>query len=518
MPIDCRLMGVDIGAQSIRVCVFDGSGRVLGSFQRSLDIDRPHHGWAEADPETWWHAFIEGLGRAVEQARISPQDISAIGISNMCPSLIAMDGQGRALRPAILYQDQRSLDQVAHIKKKLSPQRTFEITGNRLAAGTYSASSMRWIKDQEPEIYSRTNYFGHANSFLAIKLTGNTSFDPTNASFTGIFETGALESEPKDAYGRWSSELTDAWEIDIAKLPPVVDSWSPIGGISKQAAQITGLKQEVPVAIGAADTACSALAAGVTDPGQGFNTSGSSDVLALCIENPNFDNRFMNRCHAVPNRWLAMGALLSAGAAMGWLQKKILATENYDALNEAAQQVDPGANHVIFLPYMQGERSPIWDPNARGVFFGLSLETTRGHLVRAMMEGTAYALRQNLEIATQNLGFAVNEIHLGGGGAKSDLWCQIKADILNRPLIRLDKEETAVLGAAMLGGIAAGFYRDHDEAVKAAAASPTQIFTPQPEMHRKYEKGYEIFCNLYPQLKNSFHALAAGDQGPSLNR
>jgi len=515
MPKDMRLLGVDVGAQSIRVCVFDGHGNVLGSFQKPLEIDRPHRGWAEADPETWWQAFLEGVGHATEQAKIRPETIGAIGISNMCPSLVAMDGKGRALRPAILYQDQRSLEQVETVQRKSDPERIFELSGNRAAAGTYSVSSMRWIQDHEPAIFSKTVYFGHANTFLGSKLTGKVGLDHTNASFTGLFQTGNPGDLGGDegggdsggGSGGWSGELISAWGIAGEKLPPLVRSWSRLGELTHQAAAAGGFRECTPVAIGAADSACSALGAGITEPQQGFNTAGSSDVLLFCIDQPNFDKRFMNRCHAVPGRWLAMGALLSAGAAFDWLRQKILSATNYDVLNEEAQQSGPGANHLIFLPYMQGERSPIWDPMARGVFFGLSLESTRGDLARAVMEGAAFALRQNLEIASVQLGYPVGEIRLGGGGAKSDLWCQIKADVLDRPLVRLDKEETAVLGAAMLAGIAAGLYRDHHEAVELAAAKPDRVFTPRPEQRSLYNGIYEIYCGLYPRLADPFYAL-----------
>jgi xylulokinase len=494
-----NLLGVDVGAQSVRVSIFDGHGNVLGSSQIPHAVDRPRRGWAEADPEKWWQALLQGLRTASSLSRGDTGEIQGIGVSNMCPSLVAMDRGGEALRPAILYQDQRSVPQVEAFLSRISLDRVFELSGNRVAPGTYSASSMRWIKDHEPDTFSRTVCFGHANSFLGMRLTNNFGFDWTNASFTGLFETG----DSRD----WSDTLCEAWGVPRQKLPETLPSWAPVGRVSKRAAQATGLKEGTPVAMGAADTACSALGAGVIEPEQGFDTAGSSDVLAFCVDRPVFDIRFMNRCHSVPDRWLAMGALLSPGAAMSWFRDQILSAERYDLLDKAAEQSGPGANRLIFLPYMQGERSPIWDPMARGVLFGLSLESSRGDLVRAVMEGTAYGLRQNLEIAINELGYSVWEIRLGGGGAKSDLWCQIKADVLNRPLVRLDEEETAVLGAAILGGIAGGVYRDHQEGAKQASARPTRTFLPNPEMSTTYERIYGIYCDLYPRLKESFQTL-----------
>jgi xylulokinase len=495
-----RLLGIDVGAQSVRVSVFDGRGNVLGSSQLPHTIERPHRGWAEANPELWWQAVLDGLKTASAQAKIDPQIIQGIGISNMCPSLVAMDRNGEVLRPAILYQDQRSLPQVEALLSSINLDSIFEISANRVAPGTYSASSIRWIKARESEVCAKAHCFGHANSFLGMRLTGNFGLDWTNASFTGLFETGKRRS--------WSQDLCKAWGVPMEKLPEPLPSWANLGGVCGQAASITGLEEGTPVAMGAADTACSALGAGVTEPGQGFDTAGSSDVLAFCIDQPIFDIRFMNRCHSVPERWLAMGALLSPGAALSWFRNQILSVAQYEILNEEAERSGPGANQVIFLPYMQGERSPIWDSMARGVLFGLSLETTRGDLVRAVMEGTAYGLRQNLEIAVKDLGYSLREIRLGGGGAKSDLWCQIKADVLDRPLVRLDEEETAVLGAGMLGGIAAGLYSDHQEAVNQAAARPSRTFSPRPELSPAYERVYQIYCELYPRLKEPFRTLA----------
>jgi len=493
------LLGVDVGAQSVKVALFDGKGNVLGMAQLPHAVLRPHRGWAEADPDRWWEAFLKGLKEASDRAGVPPAQITGVGLSTMCPSLVAMDREGRALRPSILYLDRRSLAQVEAFLSSVGLERIFDITGNRVAPGTYSGSSMRWIKDHEPDVFARTFRFGHANSFLAARLTGHFAMDWTNASFTGLFETGRSRG--------WSLELCEAWGIPVEKLPEPLPSWARVGAVSRAAAGLTGLLAGTPVAIGGADTACSALGAGVTEPGQVFETAGTSDVLAFVTDHPRFDIRFMNRCHVVPDRWLAMGALLSPGAALSWLRDQILSVERYGVLDEEAEQSGAGANGVLFLPYMQGERSPIWDPFARGVFFGLSLETTRGDLVRALMEGTAYALRQNLEIAKKDLGLEVDRIRVGGGGAKSDLWCQIKADILGTPLLRLDKEETAALGASILAGIAAGYYPDYRAGVEAAAARPVRSFLPRAELFPVYEQTYQVFCGLYPRLRESFRAL-----------
>jgi xylulokinase len=301
-------------------------------------------------------------------------------------------------------------------------------------------------------------------------------------------------------------------------LPDPVLSSTCIGGLSREASRTTGLREGIPVAIGGADTACSALGAGVIDPGQAFETSGTSDVLSFCADQPLFDIRFMNRCHVVPERWLLMGAMLSPGAALSWFRDQCCSEEKqvaqklglsaYKIMDLEGEISPPGANGLLFLPYMQGERSPVWDPHARGLFFGLSLDTTRRDMIRSILEGTAYGLRQNLEIAEKNLGFSAKELRIVGGGSKSTIWSQIKADILKRPLTMLSQQETAVMGAAMLGGLASGRFVDYREAVCEASAQPLRVLPPNPDWGSLYDQMYDSYLSLYLSNKELFEQLS----------
>jgi xylulokinase len=500
------LLGTDIGAQSLKVAIFDQTGAIRSFDQIPYSIERPRPGWAESDPDIWWNCFCRAVKTCMEREGIQKEKIESVGISNMCPSLVAMDQSGNPLRPAILYLDQRSLSQSAKIVKIVGEDRLFEITGNRVAPGTYSATSMLWIKEAEPDLFRKVRYFGHANTFLAHRLTGEFAFDWTNASFTGLFRTADDRN--------WSEDLCYALEIPRHLLPHPVISFHRIGYVHHDASRDTGLMSGTPVAIGGADTACSALGAAVIDPGQALETSGTSDVLCFCADRPLFDRRFMNRCHVIPDRWLLMGAMLSPGAALSWFRDQCCSEERqiaerlqispYRIMDLQAEQSPPGARGILFLPYLQGERSPVWDPHARGVFFGLSLESTKGDMIRSILEGTAYGLRQNLEVAESELGLVASEIKSVGGGAKSLLWSQIKADILRRRITLLNYQETAVLGAAMLGALASGRYSNYREAVSQAAASSARVLIPNPRLEFFYARMYDSYVSLYLQLRELF--------------
>jgi len=504
-----HLLGIDLGAQSAKVAIVDQQGTVKGLGQVSYEIQQPHPGWVETDPEVWWRAVVSGIGIAMDQAKVNSRDVAGIGISNMCPSLVMLDKEGNSLRPAILYLDRRSVAQSEKIINRFGLEGIFGKVGNRIAPGTFSVTSMLWVKENEPEIYGKTFAFGHANTFLAARLTGNFGMDWTNASFTGIFGTGGNRT--------WQGDMLGELGLDEDKLPRVLSSPTKIGVVSENASDMAGIPAGIPVAIGGADTACSAFGAAVTEPGQAFETSGTSVVLSVCCDKPEFDIRLMNRCHVVPDRWLQMGAMLAPGAAYQWFREQFCRYEKemgetldirpYEIMDLEAEKSAPGANGILFLPYLAGERSPIWDPYARGVFFGISLSTTRNDFIRAILEGTAYGIRQNMEIVESELGFSIDAFHTVGGGAKSSIWSQIKADITGKAVHAMDIKETAVLGAAMLGGVAAGVYSDCADAVKHTAASPAQTYHPDSRLYPLYSRRFEAYKALYLDLKDRFKNL-----------
>ncbi|MDN5344091.1 MAG: xylulokinase [Clostridia bacterium] len=505
------LLGIDVGGSSVKVAAFTPDGLLRGFQCEAITIDYPRPGWAEVWPRQWLEKIAAGIHALYTKNGIRKEQVAAMGLSTMCPALIPFDPQGQVLRPAILYMDTRSQEQARRLRQEIALDTVVRLTGNRIAAGTISATSMLWLKEQEPETYKKVAFFGHGNTYLGLLLTGEAGIDPSNASLTGLFTTGRELD--------WSQELCQAYGLSRHKLPPVIPSARNLGSLRPEAAAALNLPQGIPVAMGGADTACSGLALGVTERGQVFETAGTSDVLSLCTDDPQFDDRFLNRCHVVPGRWLNMGAMSTPGAAFRWVRDQLGQVEKYvaeasgqdayDILCSEAAQSRPGAGGVIFLPYLSGERSPIWDPLARGAFVGLSLATTRSDLVRAVLEAGCYGLRQNLAIAEKILGARIERIAVVGKGAKNSIWAQLRADITGKEILAIAYHETAVLGAAMLGGIAAGIYSGYHEAIEKAATREGILCQPDEGHKEIYDQAFLIYSQVYQQLKEVFPSLTA---------
>ncbi|MEW6046644.1 MAG: FGGY family carbohydrate kinase [Bacillota bacterium] len=527
------LAGIDVGASSIKAVLVDAeTGSVLGTGRSPVTVQSPRPGWAEMDAETWLLDAGKALQEAAARANIPLRSVASIGLSGMCPAFVPLGRDGRALRRAILFFDRRSLDLAERIRRDIGEGRFFAVTGNRVAAGTISVTSMLWVQAHEQEVWKNARYLAHANTYLGRQLTGRVAMDWTNASLTGLFETAGK--------GRWSEALASELGIDPALLPEVVAPSTLLGGLGKEAAAATGLPTGIPVAIGAADTAASALAVGVLEPGQVFESSGTSLVITTCIGKPEFDPRFLNRCHVATGRWLAHGAMSAGGASLRWFHDEVVtgavalgrgtrAGDNsavsqpfvadparsavgnqlwYDLMEREACKAPPGAGGLIFLPYLSGERSPIWDPLARGAFIGISLATRLRHLIRAVMEGVAYAERQILELAEAVLGAEAEQLLSVGGASHSKTWTQIKADVLQLPILVSHVAESAATGAALLGGVAAGVYAGENEAAWVARQSlEVTSVTPNPSLRPVYDGLYETFSRLYPALREEFAAL-----------
>jgi xylulokinase len=513
------LLGFDIGGVGLKSCIFTEEGALVGFGRASNTIRSSKPGWAELSPDELWEGFLKTLHEASHQARISTEQIGSIGISTTCPALIPLGRKGEPLRNAIMNFDQRSAEQAERLSGLVGENRIFEITGNRLASGAISVTSMVWIKENERDVYQSTNCFGYTTTFFVHKLTDQFVLDWTNASLTGLFETGKGLC--------WSDELLDRFGIPPEKLPLIMQPTKVAGGVTERAAKETGLRVGTPVSAGAADTACSALGLGITGPGQMFISSGTSEIVTFSWDRYYFDRRFLNRIYVEPGLWLSHGAMNTAGASVRWFSDNFCpeglsrvggkGINSYEAVVDFARKSKPGANGVIFLPYLQGERTPLWDPDARGAFLGMSLSTTREDMTRAVLEGTAYALRQIVEIAEEVTGNKVSEIQMTGGGTKNVLWQQIKSDVLGKRLMAATFPETAVLGAAMLGGIAAGIYEDYREAVSRAVATGVDITEPDKENFQIYSRYYDIFTGLYPVFKDQYKKMAVIDRFTSLS-
>ncbi len=500
------LLGVDVGTTSIKVAIIDENAKVLGMSSSSYKLITPNQDYAQIDTEDMWQAYVKCIRLLQEGKGIDLSKIAGISISSLCPGLAALGENGEVLVDPIIYSDRRSTEEAEIIKSEVGVDKLFEITANTAMAGAMSGTSMLWIKRNMPEAYEKTKYFGHVNTLMAQRMSGEFAIDYSNASYTSLFETTG-------GY-KWSEFLCEKTGISIEKLPPLHASTDVVGGLIHRELIELGIPEGTPIVIGGGDTACATLAAGVTKAGDVCESVGTTNVLTICVDQPKFDRGFINRCHVVEGTWIYQGALSHTGSSYQWfrdnfcqdLMEKAVGSEKnaFQLMNEEADQANPGSDGLVFLPYMLGERSPIWDPYARGVFFGLSLQTTRKEMNRAIMEGCGYGLRQLSEIAERVTGKKITEFASIGGGAKSETWAQIKADITGKDIKILDMNDMAPIGAALLAGVGAGVFRDVCEASDKVEKNVYKVVKSSDAHKDVYEKRYQVYTKLYPQIKELY--------------
>ena len=495
-----------MGTTSIKVAIIDEQARVLGMSSSSYRLITPNQDYAQIDTEDMWRAYLKCIRLLQEGKNIDMSRVAGISISSLCPGLAALGENGEVLTDPIIYSDRRSTEEAEMILEAVGREKLFEITANTAMAGAMSGTSMLWIKRNLPEVYEKTKYFGHVNTLLAQRMSGNFAIDYSNASYTDLFETtGGFQ---------WSEVLCEKIGIDMEKLPPLHASTDVVGGLIHPDLIRMGIPRDTPVIIGGGDTACATLAAGVTKAGQVCESVGTTNVLTICVDQPKFDKGFINRCHVVEGTWIYQGALSHTGASYQWfrdnfcqdLVDRAVGTDKtaFQFMNEEADMAEPGSGGLVFLPYMLGERSPIWDPYARGVFFGISLQTTRKEMNRAVMEGCGYGLRQLSEIAERVTGREIKEFTSIGGGAKSETWAQIKADITGKDIKILDMNDMAPIGAALLAGVGAGIFKDVYEAADKVEKKVYKVIRSSRAHDDIYNKRYQVYIQLYPQIKELY--------------
>lgn len=498
------LLGIDVGTSSVRACLFSASGRLLGSGRTPCAVERPRPGWAEVDPRQWWHGFLQAFGKALSSTGVAPTQVRGVGLSTLFPTLIPFGADGTPLANAILYCDQRSVAQVAAIRAAGHDRILESRTTNRVAPGTFALTSLMWLRDELPEVYGRACWYGTVNTMFSMQLAGVPSMDYSSGLLFGLCDAGDQS--------HWCAELADLVGIDARKLPPLFAPGAAVGTVTSRASQLTGIEAGVPVAAGAGDAAAATFGGGRITPGDLFYVTGSSDCLSFVIDRPQTSLLFPNPGYLDVDTWLSVGTSTSTGAAIDWFAREFLGADSGAAVADEAANAPVGANGVTFLPYLQGERTPIWDPMARGTFHGLSLSTGRAHMARAVLEGTAFALRQIVEAAETEGGATVGELPTAGGGARNELWNRIKADVTGRPLQIFEFQEFSALGAAMLAGTACGIYRSHRDAVsETSSVRAARTIEPDPTASDAYGAAFEQFRELYPALA----PLGARHQSPA---
>ncbi len=501
------LLSLDVGTSGVKASVFTADGVCHGERSAPVNILSPRPGWSELDLERVWEAVVKTT-RYLVTSREAGQRVVGIGLSVASPTVVAVDSTGRALSNGLTYADSRAQVRLDRIRKLVGDERYRQLTGNRLALSLCSAAAMLHLADEASGPGGLRT--GHLNSFLVCRLTDRWVMDWTNASYTGLVNLRTP--------GEWSPEACEALEFPTGLLPELVAPWEPIGQLSAEAAAELGLGRSVVVVAGAADTACSAYGVGCVNDGEVFESAGTSGVLTVCQARPLASPLFLNRSHVVPGRWLSHGAMSAAGAAVRWLRDEIFSgvgsseLDDYAWINAEAARSVPGAGGVVFLPYLLGERTPVWDPGARGAWVGMSVGTGRHDLVRAVLESAGYGMRQMLEIEEAQRGSEVGEVLIVGGGARNRFWTQMKADITGKRYRKAGEVESASRGAAMLAAVGLGAHDDVWAASAAIGSPESEPVEPaaDPAVREIYERRYRVFKSLYPALRELFGDLQDG--------
>ncbi|MCX7265096.1 MAG: XylB [Betaproteobacteria bacterium] len=497
------LLGIDAGTSAIKVCAFDAKGSLLKKVQRFVPIITPYPLWAEIDLQRYWELLVQAL----HEVSMQTGPITSVGLSTTCPTTIFLDKNLKPLRHAMVYLDGRSDEIIGKVTG--SDMLAFQkISGNRASTSTCWAANLNWVKENEPEVWNKVHKVCMLNSYIAMRLTGNLAIDPTQASYSGLVDV--QQTRPQ-----WSEKLLALWDTPANFLPPLLEGSQLVGCITSEVSNQIPIASGVPVALGVADTAAAAFAMQLYESGQVFESVGTSGVISFCLDQPDFELGFLNRYHVYPSRWLAHGAMSTLGGSFGWLQSKIWPeVQSLAELERLAQESLPGSNGLIFLPYLAGERSPIWDAQASAAWIGLRLAHNRADMIRAVFEGTAFGLRQIMDLAQAKWGLHPAKLVGVGGGSHSRFWAHIKADILQLDYGMTEFQDASALGAAMLGGVASGYFSGLQDNALPCVKVSSQWVKPSKAPHiETYKHHFDIFTRLYPVLSESMHFL--GQKVPS---
>ena len=498
----------DLGTTGNKATLYDAEGHLTGSAFYGYATEYAHPRWAEQDPEDWWRAVCTSTHQLLEQTGVRPDDIACITFSGQMMAAVPLDADARPLRSAIIWADQRSTEQVNWLLERIPFAEMYAITGHR-PSESYSLLKMLWIRDHQPDIYRRTHKFVHAKDAMVARLTGNFVTDMSDASGMDLYDLRA---------GTWSPRILAAADVAPAQLPAVHRSSDVVGEVLPSVAEEVGVAAGTPVVIGGGDGVCASAGAGVVGEGAAYNYVGSSAWIALATPRPLLDPEYRTfcYCHLVPEMFMPTGTTQSAGAAYQWardqigageaIAAQILHTSPYELMNDRAAQSPPGAHGLLFLPYLMGERSPYWNPKARGAFVGLTIRHTHADMLRAVLEGVTMNLCMTLD-AFRAQGARVTAMRLIGGGAKGRLWNQIMADVYGIPVHRLAiLDEATSMGAALAGGVGVGLYPGFE---MAAAMNPVaETLEPDPRAQAVYADLYPLFRETYAALVPIYDKLA----------
>lgn len=499
------ILGIDVGTGGTRAVVLDEAGRILGSgTEEHAPFASPEPGWAEQNPQDWWRAAALAIRKALETGHLTGASISCVGFSGQMHGAVLLDEQRNVIRPALIWCDQRTEAESRELRETFPGHRLIELTANPPLTN-FTLTKLLWVRRNEPRNWERVRSVMLPKDYVRLELTGESATDVADGSGTLLLDV---------ANRAWSREVLAKTGIDARLLPKLFESQNVCGTVSEGGARATGLACGTPVVAGAGDQAAGAVGIGITKPGTVSATIGTSGVVFAATDRPSLDpgGRLHTFCHAVPNRWHLMGVTQAAGLSLRWFRDQLFSGDTgpgdpYDRMCEEAARVSAGADGAFWAPYLMGERTPHLDPNARAAFLGLTASHTRAHLIRAILEGVAYSLKDTFTIL-EEIGVPAERIRLGGGGARSPLWRQIQADVYAHEVETVAAEEGAAYGAAILAGVGSGCWASVDEACDAVVRVAGSV-APDRKASTLHEKQYRVYRQIYPALRSVFEKGSA---------
>ena len=492
-------LGIDTSTTSSKALLMDVTGQVVGVAASPHSLQTPRPLWSEQDPQEWWRAVSTSIQAVLDENNIPGDAVSAVGLTGQMHGLVLLDEAGGVLRPAILWNDQRTQSQCEEIHRRVGRDEFIQITGNVALTG-FTAPKILWVAQNEPQIYARAKHVLLPKDYIRFQLTGEYAMDKADGAGTVLFDLKARN---------WSDEVLAALDIDPGWMPPTFEGCEFTGQVTREAAALTGLKAGTPVAAGGGDQAAQAVGVGAVEPGVVALTIGTSGVIFATTPAPLVEpqGRLHAFCHAVPGMWHFMGVMLSAAGSLQWYRDALAPDLSFDDLLKEAGSAPAGCEGLQFLPYLTGERTPHPDPLARGAFIGLTIRHGRGHMTRAVLEGVAFGLKDSFTLI-QNAGLgSIQQVRASGGGTKGALWRQILASVLEAELVTVNAVEGAAYGAALLAGVGAGAWPEVASACRATVKLAGSTL-PDEEQVNVYRQAYPLYQELYPALKSSFSKMS----------
>jgi len=503
------LIGLDVGTTGAKALLIEPDGGVRTSVTKEYPTDMPQPLWAEQDPGDWWRASADAIRCLLRQTGVGGEDVAGVGLTGQMVGLVALDSQGKPVRPCIMWNDQRSGPQCEAITKQLGFERLMALISNPVVPG-FVAPKVLWVREHEPEAYRCIAHILLPKDYVRLRLTGDYATEVSDASGTSLFDV---------VHRRWSQEMLDALDIPSEWFPPCYESPEVTGAITREAAEATGLRAGTPVVGGAGDQPAQAVGSGIVEAGLVSVTTGTSGVVFAATDGPTAHPQGLlhSFCHAAPDAWYLMGVMLAAGGSLRWYRDvlgqaeqeigKLTARDPYELLTAEAAQAPVGSEGLLFLPYLTGERTPYADPYARGGWIGLTARHDRRHLVRAVLESVTFGLRDSLELVRE-LGVEVEQIRASGGGARSALWRQIQADIFDTEIVTVNETEGAAYGAAILAAVGVGIFNSVAGACRQLVRVESSV-EPIPTHTARYDELYAVYRELYHTLKPHNDRLSA---------